>query len=150
MKIYKSGYRSHWFSPYTIIDRVFFWTDWSKCSRSRGIVEDSAFVDHPAWVETASTYLAPVSRAIQWILDLVHPPINLVHIDRYDTWSMDHTLADIILPMLKQLKETKHGSPNVDDEMCPNIYVATWHSPKKMSGTPTAYTSCVGTGSWPK
>jgi hypothetical protein len=37
-----------------------------------------------------------------------------VHIDRWDTWSMDHTLAPIILPMLKQLKETKHGAPMVD------------------------------------
>ena len=37
-----------------------------------------------------------------------------IHIDKYDTWSMDDTLAHIILPMLKQLKETKHGSPNVD------------------------------------
>jgi hypothetical protein len=34
-----------------------------------------------------------------------------IHIDRWDTWSMDHTLAPIILPMLKQLKETKHGAP---------------------------------------
>jgi hypothetical protein len=35
-------------------------------------------------------------------------------IHNYDTWSMDHTLALIIVPMLKQLKETKHGAPNVD------------------------------------
>ena len=32
-----------------------------------------------------------------------------VHVERYDTYSMDHTLALIILPMLVQLKETKHG-----------------------------------------
>ena len=37
-----------------------------------------------------------------------------VRIDRYDTWSMDDTLAPIILPMLKQLKATKHGAPFVD------------------------------------
>ena len=42
-----------------------------------------------------------------------------VHIDKWDTWSMDHTLAPIILPMLKQLKETKHGAPNVDTEDVP-------------------------------
>lgn len=42
-----------------------------------------------------------------------------VHIDKWDTWSMDHTLAHIILPMLKQLKETKHGSPNVDPNEVP-------------------------------
>jgi hypothetical protein len=37
-----------------------------------------------------------------------------VVIHHYDTWSMDHTLALIILPMLKQLKATKHGAPFVD------------------------------------
>ena len=42
-----------------------------------------------------------------------------VHIDNYDTWSMDHTLAHIILPMLKQLKETKHGAPYVYPEDVP-------------------------------
>lgn len=43
----------------------------------------------------------------------------VVRIDRYDTWSMDHTLAPIILPMLKQLKATKHGSPYVDQSDLP-------------------------------
>jgi hypothetical protein len=33
-----------------------------------------------------------------------------VRIDKYDTWNMNSTLAYIILPMLKQLKETQHGS----------------------------------------
>jgi|TARA_R110001632_G_scaffold28633_1_gene76272 hypothetical protein len=35
-----------------------------------------------------------------------------VRIDKHDTWSMDHTLAPIIYPMLVQLKETQHGHPN--------------------------------------
>ena len=42
-----------------------------------------------------------------------------VHIDPWDTWSMDHTLAPIILPMLIQLKKEKHGAPNVDWEDVP-------------------------------
>ena len=42
-----------------------------------------------------------------------------VHIDKWDTWSMDHTLAPIILPMLIQLKQTTHGAPNVDLEDVP-------------------------------
>ena len=37
-----------------------------------------------------------------------------VVIHDYDTWNMDHTLALIILPMLKQLKERKHGAPYVE------------------------------------
>ena len=42
-----------------------------------------------------------------------------VRIDKWDTWSMDSTLAPIILPMLKQLKETKHGAPYVYPEDVP-------------------------------
>jgi hypothetical protein len=131
MKIYKSGYRDHWFSPYTMIDYVFFWTDWSKCSRNKSIVEDKEFVDHPAWVDRATVYLDPISRAIRWVLDLVHPPINVIKIDYYDTWSMDHTLADIILPMLKQLKETKHGAPFTEDDDVPEYLRSYMAQPKE-------------------
>jgi hypothetical protein len=42
-----------------------------------------------------------------------------VRVDPWDTWSMDHTLAYIIHPMLVQLKATKHGSPNVAMEDVP-------------------------------
>ena len=42
-----------------------------------------------------------------------------IEIEPFDTWSMDHTLAPIILPMLIQLKETKHGAPYVDLDDCP-------------------------------
>lgn len=48
-----------------------------------------------------------------------------VKIDPWDTWSMDHTLALIIHPMLVQLKETKHGSPMVDDEDVPEMIRST-------------------------
>ena len=34
-----------------------------------------------------------------------------IQIDTWDTYSMDHTLAMIIYPMLLQLKATKHGVP---------------------------------------
>ena len=34
----------------------------------------------------------------------------------YDTWNIDVTLAHIIVPMLKQLKEKKLGAPFVDNE----------------------------------
>ena len=44
-----------------------------------------------------------------------------VRIDKSDTWSMDHTLAHIVLPMLVQLKRTKHGAPMVDLEDVPKL-----------------------------
>ena len=34
-----------------------------------------------------------------------------VRIDKYDTWNLDHTLALIILPALKQFLKKLHGYP---------------------------------------
>jgi hypothetical protein len=48
-----------------------------------------------------------------------------VRIDPHDTWSMDHTLAPIILPMLVQLRDTKHGAPMVDMKDVPKELRAT-------------------------
>ena len=39
-----------------------------------------------------------------------------VHIDPWDTWSMDATLAHIVVPMLERLSETTHGAPIVEDD----------------------------------
>jgi len=119
MKVYLNGYPNHWLSPYTIIDYVFFWTDWSKCSRRKGYVTDEEFVDHPDWVETWAKRLDPFCRALMAVRKVINPAIRYVKIDRYDTWSMDHTLAYIITPMLKQLRDTKHGYGMIDDEDVP-------------------------------
>lgn len=123
MKVYFSNYRDHWISPYTILDYMFFWTEWSKCHRDKSIEssldENRKWIERPDWVETWSDRLVPVSRAIQWAWDHVHPEVKYVKIDYYDTWSMDSTLSHIILPMLKQLQATKHGAAFVDDEDVP-------------------------------
>ena len=39
-----------------------------------------------------------------------------VVIDDYDVWNLDHSLALIIVPALKILKEKKQGAPFVDNE----------------------------------
>ena len=134
MKVYISKYRDHWISPYTMLDYAFFWTDWSKCARIKGIPtleEESRYVERPDWCDRWADYLNPISLAIQWFLDRVHPKIDYVKIDYWDTWSMDHTLSPIILPMLKQLKEKKHGSPFVDDEDVPDQLKSTNAPPKE-------------------
>ena len=104
MKVYLSNYRSHWLSPYTILEKVFFWREIDY--------------DEPV-IERWSNRLNPLCVAAQKFLDFVHPKIEYVKIDHYDTWSMDHTLSHIVLPMLRQLKKDKHGSPLVDDEDVP-------------------------------
>jgi hypothetical protein len=107
MKIYTSNYRHHWISPYTVLERALFWKDWENIS-----------YDTP-WVERWSNRLEPVCVAVQKFLDFVHPQIRVVKIDHYDTWNMDSTLAQIILPMLKQLNATKQGAPLVEDADVP-------------------------------
>lgn len=42
-----------------------------------------------------------------------------VRIDKWDVWSLDTTLAYIIMPALVKLKEQKHGSPFISDEDVP-------------------------------
>jgi hypothetical protein len=54
-----------------------------------------------------------------------------IRIDPWDTWSMDHTLADIIHPMLKQLRKTNHGAPCTDDEDVPEHLRSTAAKPKE-------------------
>ena len=104
MKVYISKYRDHWLSPYTICEKICWWREIDY--------------DEP-WVQRTVKVLDPVMAVWRTILDTIHPPINLIKIDNYDTWSMDSTLTPIILPMLKQLKETKHGAPYTEDKDVP-------------------------------
>ena len=104
MKVYISKYRNHWLSPYVILDKVFFW---------REIDYDEPIIEK--WADR----LEPFSKVLQDVLDFIHPRIEYVKINHWDTWSMDHTLSSIVVPMLKQLKEVKHGAPHVDDEDVP-------------------------------
>jgi len=50
-----------------------------------------------------------------------------IKIDPWDTWGMDYTLTLIIIPLLKQLQATKHGSAIVDLEDAPEEL----HPPEK-------------------
>jgi len=90
----------------------------------------SQYVDHPPWVDRWADRLTPISEFINRVLDRIHPRVTYVKIDRWDTWSMDSTLAAIVLPMLRQLQDTKHGAPNVDDEDVPDHLRSTAADPK--------------------
>ena len=89
------------------------------------------YVDWPEDQSWIGNFLEKLEDFVQTL----YVPINIfldkrtqkvkVHIDRWDTWSMDHTLALIILPMLVQLKESKHGAPNVDNADVPKELRAT-------------------------
>ena len=120
MIIYKNKYRSHWVSPYTILTKVLFWESEDEIYGIRKLIPGEkldwkqVFEDKETkpYITFLVKALEPLCNGLMKVLDVVHPKIDYVKIDRWDTWSMDCTLAPIILPMLKQLKETKHGVPS--------------------------------------
>jgi hypothetical protein len=116
MKVYISKYRDHWVSPYTICEKICWWREIDY--------------DEP-WVQRVNTVLEPVMYLWQSFLNLVHPRIEYVKIDYWDTWSMDETLSPIILPMLRQLRKDKHGAPNTDDADVPANLRSTTRSAQK-------------------
>ncbi len=54
-----------------------------------------------------------------------------IQIDPWDSWNASHTLSLIALSLIKQLKETKHGSAMVDDEDVPEDIRSTSAAPKE-------------------
>jgi len=127
MKV-KIGPYTNWFGPYQLAEKLCFWAKEEK--------DEYGITKKPDWVYNFGEWLAHGSvkpepkvgeitsldydrpttmlfRFLSWIHSKQKRTIN-VHIDPWDTWSMDHTLAHIVLPMLKQLKEKKHGAPFVD------------------------------------
>jgi YD repeat-containing protein len=129
MKVYIGPYKN-WFGPYQLAESLCFWAKKEK--------DEFGFEREPDWVHNFGNWLAhgswdsektdPFNRKHEkktllykfliWI-DNFKVQKKIIKIDPWDTWSMDSTLAPIILPMLKQLKATKHGSPSVDLEDVP-------------------------------
>jgi hypothetical protein len=117
MRIKIGPYKS-WIGPYQIAEKICFW--------SPKIKDEYGFPRTQDWVHDFGTWLAEdkngndtwLTKLCQWVDSKKKRKVK-IHIDRYDIWSMDHTLAMIVLPMLKQLKESKHGSAMVDPEDVP-------------------------------
>jgi hypothetical protein len=92
-----------WVGPYQIVD--FFLKPFIK--------DEGKLHNIGSWLSET-----PISDICQRIYDKNQRKIE-VKIDRYDTWSTDHTLALIIHPMLVQLQKTKHGTPFTNDKDVP-------------------------------
>jgi hypothetical protein len=129
MKVIIKGYTS-WFGPYQLAEFICFW---AKCKPdehgfpakqqyvhnfgewlAHGSVKPEREVGEIYSFNRATRKQTKLFALLQYIHDKKERKIS-VHIDRYDTWSMDHTLSFVILPMLLQLKEKQHGAPFVKD-----------------------------------
>ena len=128
MKV-KIGKYKNWIGPYQIAEKLCFW--------AKKETDEYGFKHTAEWVHNFGTWLSGgddkdslLLKFCLWVESKRQRTIK-VKIDRWDTWSMDHTLAYIILPMLKQLKESKHGAPLVDDTDVPEELRSTSAPPKE-------------------
>lgn len=120
MKVVIGPYRS-WIGPYQIADLLCWWAP-------KKIHEGDIIARKPDWVHDFGHWLATsktrddgyswLYRLCNWIEARRDRQIY-VRIDKYDSWSADHTLALIAVPLLKQLQANKHGAPLVDDSDVP-------------------------------
>ena len=99
------------------MNKKYGYVDWPEYKQKGLRVKSQPFAE--AWREKTEDIIQSIYNCtINLFLDRRVQKVK-VRIDRWDTWSMDHTLAYIVLPMLKQLKETKHGAPYVDPKDVP-------------------------------
>lgn len=128
------GPYTNWFGPYQLAELLCFWV--------KEVPGEYGIKSKPDWVHNFGEWLAygsvepepKVGEITNWSRDerdstLLYKFLTWVEskkkrkvevrIDRWDTWNMDSTLVHIILPMLKQLKETQHGYAIVDAEDVP-------------------------------
>lgn len=108
MKI-KIGPYTTWIGPYQIAEKILFWKDKSK---------DHSVHEFGTWLSGGEVGDSVLMKLCIWIESKKKRKIK-IKIDKWDTWGMDSTLALIILPMLIQLRDTKHGSAMIDDEDLP-------------------------------
>ena len=92
------------------MDRKYGYVNWLK---------EREWAKSDKFMEKLEDVIQAVYDPINWLLFNRSKQKVKVRIDPWDTWSMDSTLQPIILPMLKQLKETKHGAPFVDYDDVP-------------------------------
>ena len=71
-----------------------------------------------------------------------------IKVDGHDIWSADHTLALIIAPVLRKLKEQKRGSPLVDDEDVPENLRTTAAEPLSEEEKNTGHTDELWEQRW--
>ena len=127
MKVHIGKYCNYW-GPYQIAEFLLEPLTWFKPKRKNKLQQalDEQQEPHEALCHKFGTWLATrkddsdtyLTNICQWIESKKKRKVK-IQIDPWDTWSMDSTLSMIILPMLKQLKATTHGSQIVDLEDVP-------------------------------
>jgi hypothetical protein len=133
MKV-RIGKYTNYFGPYQLADALCWWV--------KKTPDEFGLMQHPEWVHSFGELLAHgsiapdtevgdvikrlddrkhtwLSKFLSWVDNKKPERTIKVKIDRWDTWSADHTMSYIILPLLKELQKNAHGAPRVDDDDVP-------------------------------
>jgi hypothetical protein len=117
MKV-KIGKYKNYFGAYQIAQMLCFWVP--KVEDEYGFKRSRDWVHNFGnWLDGNDKRYSWLSRFCQWV-DGKRKRTVKIHIDPWDSWNADETLAMIILPVLKQLRANTHGSGFVDDEDVPD------------------------------
>ncbi len=113
MKVYIGPY-TNWIGPYQIAEKLLFWMKKDEYGSNNDTVHKFG-----KWLSVDKHgNKSRLTKVCEWI-DRKKKRNVKVRIDGYDCWGLYSTLALIILPALKKLKEQKHGSPFVENEDVP-------------------------------
>lgn len=113
----KIGPYVNWIGPYQIAEKILFWMDKYEDDRVHKFGE---FLAHGfnKKIPGQKRKETLIYKFCTWVHDKKKRKVK-VKLDPWDSWNADHTLALIIYPVLKQLREKKHGSPMVDYDDVP-------------------------------
>ena len=134
MKV-KLGPYPDWIGPYQIADKVFFWCDmypdkdvadrwdyrakdWLGEFLAHGLAKKKQYQpaeSRPFGDERPDTWFY---NLLKWIHAKRQRKV-VIKTDRYDHWNAYHTMSLIIVPILKDLREHKHGAGFIADEDVP-------------------------------
>jgi hypothetical protein len=123
----------HWFGPYQMADAVFFWLE----KYPEDGHEDRLVYKLHSWLGdflAGKNNNSKLSKFCEWVHKYRKRKV-VVKLDHYDHWNANHTMALIILPLLKELKEHKQGSCDVSLSDVPD---SLW--PKQLAGSNNNYT----------
>ena len=105
----------HWYNTQRIEDKYLEW-------RHKKHAWDIDERDHD-WIDKT------VMKLLDGWQNVLHYTVNQiqkrrerkikVHVDRWDVWNANETLAHVILPVLKKIREDKQGAPFVDSKDVP-------------------------------
>lgn len=114
MKVKIGKYTPWWSTHYTEISYL----QWKYGAKYYKLAETDYTLLDKIVVGFLDAWQVVLNHTVNPIFNRMERKIK-VRIYSHDVWNMDSTLAYVVVPMLKRIKEEKQGAPNVEPEDVP-------------------------------